>query len=75
VTAEDDRQTTADTSLSKQRVLTEAVRLADSEGVDTFSMRKLAGALGAGTMSLYDGARELAAQRAARLSMEPRSRR
>ncbi|MFI6815978.1 TetR/AcrR family transcriptional regulator [Nonomuraea sp. NPDC050328] len=39
--------------LSKQRVVTEAVRLADSEGVDGLSMRRLAGALGAGAMSLY----------------------
>lgn len=31
----------------------EAVRLADTEGVDGLSMRRLAGALGAGAMSLY----------------------
>jgi len=53
VTATDDRQTTTDTSLSKQRVVTEAVRLADSEGVDKLSMRRLAGVLDAGAMSLY----------------------
>ena len=43
------RQTGAD----KQRVVVEAVRLADREGVDRLSMRRLAGALGAGAMSLY----------------------
>ncbi|WP_244903847.1 TetR/AcrR family transcriptional regulator [Ornithinimicrobium cerasi] len=31
----------------------EAIRLADREGVDGLSMRRLAGALGAGAMSLY----------------------
>ena len=39
--------------LSKQRVVVEAIRLADREGVDGLSMRRLAGALGAGAMSLY----------------------
>ena len=39
--------------LSKQRVVAEAMRLADREGVDGLSMRRLAGALGAGAMSLY----------------------
>lgn len=43
----------AEVSLSKQRVVTEAVRLADSEGVDKLSMRRLADELGAGVMSLY----------------------
>ena len=33
--------------------MVEAVRLADSEGVDGLSMRRLANALGAGAMSLY----------------------
>ncbi|MCR2810620.1 MULTISPECIES: TetR/AcrR family transcriptional regulator [unclassified Microbacterium] len=33
--------------------MSEAVRLADREGVDGLSMRRLAGALGAGAMSLY----------------------
>ncbi|MFN2347634.1 MAG: TetR/AcrR family transcriptional regulator [Dermatophilaceae bacterium] len=33
--------------------MVEAIRLADSEGVDGLSMRRLAGALGAGAMSLY----------------------
>lgn len=43
----------SDAGLSKQRVVSEAVRLADREGVDGLSMRRLAGALGAGAMSLY----------------------
>jgi len=34
-------------------VVVEAVRLADREGVDGLSMRRLAGVLGAGAMSLY----------------------
>jgi AcrR family transcriptional regulator len=42
-----------DAGLSKQRVVDEAIRLADREGVDGLSMRRLAGALGAGAMSLY----------------------
>jgi AcrR family transcriptional regulator len=39
--------------LSKQRLVVEAVRIADREGVDGLSMRRLAGELGAGAMSLY----------------------
>lgn len=39
--------------LSKQRVVREAILLADREGVDGLSMRRLAGALDAGAMSLY----------------------
>ena len=39
--------------LSKHRVVVEAVRLADREGVEGLSMRRLAGMLGAGAMSLY----------------------
>ena len=46
-------RTGAEASLSKQRVVTEAIRLADSEGVDRLSMRRLADELGAGVMSLY----------------------
>ena len=38
---------------SKERVVTEAIRLADNEGVDKLSMRRLANELGAGAMSLY----------------------
>ncbi len=39
--------------LSKQRLVSEAIRLADQEGVEGLSMRRLATALGAGAMSLY----------------------
>ncbi|WP_439593643.1 TetR/AcrR family transcriptional regulator [Microbacterium sp.] len=39
--------------LSKQRVVAEAIRLADSDGVEALSMRRLAGTLDAGAMSLY----------------------
>ena len=53
MSARDQGQSTADTKLSKQRVVLEAVGLADREGVDGLSMRRLAGALGAGAMSLY----------------------
>lgn len=42
-----------DAGLSKERVVREAVRLADREGVDGLSMRRLAAVLGAGAMSLY----------------------
>ena len=47
------RQVASDAGLSKQRVVAEAVRLADREGVNGLSMRRLAGELGAGAMSLY----------------------
>lgn len=47
------RQARSEAGLSKQRLVVEAVRLADSEGVDGLSMRRLANALGAGAMSLY----------------------
>ena len=53
MSAREQRQVASDTGLSKQRVVVEAVRLADREGVDGLSMRRLAGALGAGAMSLY----------------------
>ena len=43
----------SDAGLSKQRVVVEAVRLADRDGLEGLSMRRLAGALGAGAMSLY----------------------
>lgn len=43
----------SDAGLSVQRVVTEAVRLADREGVEGLSMRRLAAELGAGAMSLY----------------------
>lgn len=48
-----ERPVSSDAGLSKPRVVAEAVRLADREGVDGLSMRRLAGALGAGAMSLY----------------------
>jgi len=51
--AKDERQAASDAGLSKQRVVAEAVRLADHEGVDGLSMRRLAGVLDAGAMSLY----------------------
>ncbi len=47
------RQVASPAGLSKQRVVVEAIRIADREGVDGLSMRRLAGALGAGAMSLY----------------------
>jgi AcrR family transcriptional regulator len=53
VSAKEQRQVASDAGLSKQRVVVEAVRLADREGVDGLSMRRLAGELGAGAMSLY----------------------
>jgi len=53
VSAREQGQGTSDTKLSKQRVVLEAVGLADREGVDGLSMRRLAAVLGAGAMSLY----------------------
>ena len=53
MSAKEQRQVASDAGLSKQRVVVEAVRLADREGVDGLSMRRLAGVLGAGAMSLY----------------------
>ncbi|KUJ44013.1 AcrR family transcriptional regulator [Micromonospora maris] len=53
MSAREQRQGASDAGLSKQRVVLEAIRLADREGVDGLSMRRLAGALGAGAMSLY----------------------
>lgn len=53
MSAEEQRQVASVPGLSKQRVVAEAVRLADREGVEGLSMRRLAGALGAGAMSLY----------------------
>lgn len=53
MSARKQRQVASDAGLSKQRVVVEAVRLADREGVDGLSMRRLAGELGAGAMSLY----------------------
>lgn len=53
MSARKQRQNASDAGLSKQRVVVEAVQLADRQGVDGLSMRRLAGALGAGAMSLY----------------------
>ncbi|MBA4246802.1 MAG: TetR family transcriptional regulator [Microbacterium sp.] len=47
------RPAVSDGGLSKARVVAEAVRLADREGVHGLSMRRLATELGAGAMSLY----------------------
>ncbi len=53
MSAQEERQIASDAGLSKQRVVAEAVRLADREGLEGLSMRRLAGTLGAGAMSLY----------------------
>lgn len=53
MSAKEQRQVPSDTGLSKQRVVLEAIRLADREGVGGLSMRRLASTLGAGAMSLY----------------------
>mgnify|MGYP002130622042 CR=1 FL=1 len=42
-----------DAGLSTERVVAEAIRIADRDGLHGLSMRGLAGALGAGAMSLY----------------------
>ncbi|MFH8252612.1 TetR/AcrR family transcriptional regulator [Microbacterium sp. B2969] len=53
MSAKEHRQVLSDAGLSKQRVVLEAIRLADREGVGGLSMRRLASTLGAGAMSLY----------------------
>jgi len=53
MSAKEPRQNASDAGLSKQRVVAEAIRLADRDGVAGLSMRQLAGALDAGAMSLY----------------------
>ena len=53
MSARERRQAASDAGLSKQRVVVEAVRIADREGVGGLSMRRLAGVLDAGAMSLY----------------------
>ena len=53
MSAREQRDVASDAGLSKRRVVLEAVRLADREGVHGLSMRRLAGALDAGAMSLY----------------------
>lgn len=47
------RRAASDVGLSKQRLVDEAIRLADRAGVDGLSMRRLADVLGSGAMSLY----------------------
>lgn len=49
----DQRQGAADAGLSKRRLVVEAFRLAERDGVDGLSMRRLASELGVGAMSLY----------------------
>src|SRR6478735_2298241 len=53
VSVREQRQVASNAGLSKQRVVVAASLHADREGVDGLSMRRLAGALGAGAMSLY----------------------
>lgn len=53
MTAPQRRPEGSESGLSKQLVVAEALRLADSEGVDGLSMRRLARDLGAGAMSIY----------------------
>ena len=53
MSAKEPRPVASEPGLSKQRLVDEAVRLADRDGVDRLSMRRLAGTLGAGAMSLY----------------------
>src|SRR5919199_1751346 len=40
--------------LSRERVLRQAIAIADDGGIESLSMRKLAGALGVEAMSLYN---------------------
>lgn len=47
------RHPTQEPALSRQRIVTAAVELLDTDGVDGLTMRRLAGCLGAGVMSLY----------------------
>jgi AcrR family transcriptional regulator len=49
----DDRQVARKAGLSREAILHAALRLADDEGVDGLSMRKLAEAFGATAMALY----------------------
>ncbi|MGR0319859.1 TetR/AcrR family transcriptional regulator [Agromyces sp. ZXT2-3] len=53
MSAREQRQVTSGAGLSTQQVVGEAIRLADRDGADGLSMRRLAGALGLGAMSLY----------------------
>lgn len=57
--AEDSRPgADASAPLSRERVLDQALALADAEGIDALSMRRLGRALGAGAMSLYHHVRD-----------------
>lgn len=53
VSAASERGAGGPTPLSKERVLRQALALADSEGIDALSMRRLGRELDAGAMSLY----------------------
>lgn len=53
VSAKRQREGAPDAGLSKARVVLEAIHIADREGVEALSMRRLASTLGAGAMSLY----------------------
>lgn len=51
--AEDEGRDAPRGGLNMERVLREALRLADAEGIEALSMRRLGRELGAGAMSLY----------------------
>ena len=53
MSAHEQPKTASSSGLSKARVVAEAIQLADHDGIDALSMRRLADALGAGAMSLY----------------------
>jgi AcrR family transcriptional regulator len=53
VGAQADRRLEAGAALSKERVLRAGVALADRDGFEALTMRRLAGELGAGAMTLY----------------------
>lgn len=53
MSAEAEPTVTASDRLSRERVLRAAVALADRDGIDALTMRRLAEELGAGVMSLY----------------------
>src|SRR5918992_298869 len=52
------RRPRTEAPLSRDRILYAAVRLADSDGIDALSMRKLAQQLGVDPMSLYNHVRD-----------------
>jgi AcrR family transcriptional regulator len=53
VGAQADRRLEAEAALSKERVLRAAIALADREGLEALTMRRLAREVDAGTMTLY----------------------